>query len=409
MKYTLPAGALVQLTFLRAQFHEARGVDLDKPPSRIGLPTLFGGTDVVGRNAQTKFLLKIHTILKSKLKNETDIKTPEEWEANLNASRVMLAACIYVKSQISRPKANSALYRLINSNLGITGENVMDEEDKMICIQAAQKIMGASLLADANALLRDEKCDLLSDTEWHEFREFLDASVKANAANPYANYPVSSITGPLFQAGFAYAGTAIGYLIGTAAAESTHALRAKNQLTLGVASSLIFLRSTGPFGAALFAQVIAGKLFTTFSSVSMAHIMGTVFGILGRGVGVAVGLPLDVAYLALWKACTVINDYCKNNPDACANLLTGTRIHDGMHMIAGQEFSIKEMGAIKEESSSEPPVIEYQNGEILIPGEKPVPAIDWSQKLPPELVAELRKQILAINTTEAEPTAALVM
>ncbi len=58
MRYILPAGALTSLNFLRDDYQSERKVDLDQPPSLIGVPTLFGGTDVIARDKQTKFIKK---------------------------------------------------------------------------------------------------------------------------------------------------------------------------------------------------------------------------------------------------------------------------------------------------------------------------------------------------------------
>ncbi|HAU1853686.1 TPA: type IV secretion protein Dot, partial [Legionella pneumophila] len=85
MRYILPAGALTSLNFLRQDYKTEKQVDLDQPPSLIGVPTFFGGTDVVSRDKQTKFIKKMILVLRANLAKEEEITTPEQWEANLTA------------------------------------------------------------------------------------------------------------------------------------------------------------------------------------------------------------------------------------------------------------------------------------------------------------------------------------
>ncbi|ERI47366.1 hypothetical protein N749_14315 [Legionella pneumophila str. Leg01/20] len=49
MRYILPAGALTSLNFLRDDYQSERKVDLDQPPSLIGVPIFSGGTDVISQ------------------------------------------------------------------------------------------------------------------------------------------------------------------------------------------------------------------------------------------------------------------------------------------------------------------------------------------------------------------------
>lgn len=336
MHYILPTGSVARFDTLRNDYQEKRKIDLEGPQSAIGMPLFLGGTNVEGRLAQICFLEKIKMLLQPNLIAEVDMKSPADWQANLTASRIMIAACLYVQSQIPRPKNDSALYRIIDANLGITSHNYLDEADKEICNFAADRWISASAQAldEANAVLTKGGLNPFSEKEWRQFSKFIKKNCETSqAVNPYTNYPITSITQPLFGAVFAYTGATIGFLGGDVISHSTQAMSSRYKMTALVGSTLLVLGPAGPAGVALFAPVIAGKVITTFCSISLAHVLGVAMGILGQGVGLGVGLPLDLAYRLLWKACSVIGNQYNKATDITE--LSGIRIQDGMIVLAG--------------------------------------------------------------------------
>ncbi|WP_298625605.1 type IV secretion protein Dot [uncultured Legionella sp.] len=370
MRYILPADALTNINFLRVDYQKERNVDLDKSPSMFGTPIIFGGTDVVARDAQTKFIKKMMVVFAANLLKEEQITTSEQAEASLTASRVIIAACQYVQSQISKPKKNSVLYGLINKDLGITEENYLDDEDKNICNLAANRLINSSIMAieDANKALRIADMEPFSEVEWEQFSKYLaDAAKNATIENPYANYPITSITKPMFGAAFAYTGATIGFLGGGMVSESTKIMSTKVQMTALIGSTLLMLGPAGPMGVALFSQVIAGKLITSFCSISLGHILGTAMGILGQGVGMGIGLPLDAAYRLIWKTCSIIGTYYTDSQ----NPATGIRIKDGMRMIGGIEIkATSELELAELASNFELAKVEFKDNSIFIAGKE---------------------------------------
>lgn len=341
MRFILTAGCLTHFDALRDQYQKEKKIDLNIKPSKIGVPTLFGATDVESREAQISFLEKIHTIVQASLLKEEDINTPEQWQANVTASRILIAACLYVQSQIGWSKRNSTLYRLIECSLGITAKNYLDEEDKEMCYLAANRLVNSSKidLEEANFCLKKAKFGPLSERDWHAFSGFLSercSAVKAN--NAYSNYPFTSLTRPLFGAVFAYTGASVGYIGGDMISNSANGMVTKYRLTTLIGSSLLVLGPVSSTSIALFAPVIAGRLITTYCSISLAHILGVTMGLLGQGIGIGVGLPLDLAYQLIWKACALINDQC--GKDKSIPAITGLRIADGVALINGLVFEI---------------------------------------------------------------------
>jgi hypothetical protein len=409
MRYILPAGALLSINFLRKNYEEKRKVNLDVPPSLFGVPTMFGGTDVASRDKQTRFIQKMIVVLRANLAKEEDITNAQQWEANLTASRVILAACLFVQSQISSPKSNSALYNLINQHLGITSTNYMDEEDQEMCHLAANRVINSSIGAysEANATLRENNLKPFTEKEWKAFSEYVaeQATKAKQPKNPYTNYPITSITQPFFGAAFTYTGATIGYLSGDIMSQSSTTLSTKAQLTTYVGSTILMLGTAGPMGVALFSQIIASKLVTSFFSISMAHLLGTAAGLVGQGVGVGIGMPLDLAYRLLWKAAATVGTYYSTYPND--GKMTGLRISDGKTVINGIVLDYSTNDELAKDLQNKTVTI-TEDQKLLIDGkELKIPSDGAS--LPLEVINELKRQInlreLAKKETKVtEPT-----
>jgi hypothetical protein len=389
MHFILPKNTLVNLDFLREQYQGKKQINLSEDPSRFGRPVFFGGTDIISRRKQIQFLEKIQCVLGANLLSEERIATHEQWEANLTASRAMIAACLYITSQISRPKKNSALYCLLQQDLGITSENFLDEEDKEICFLAAKRLITSSISAldEANAHLKKAGKPPITEKEWDDFKSFLcKINVNKITANPYQNYPITSITQPLFGAAFAYAGASIGLLGGDMLSKSTKALTTKHKLTAAVGGTLLIIGSAGPAGVALFAPVFAEHLINYFCSITLAHVVGISMGLLGQGVGIGIGVPLDLAYRFLWHSCVVIGGY---NSTSKPILITGTRIADGVTVIHGIVIEATEINHLPEGQTQ---TLEIKEGALYV-NNKLLEAPKKGLTLPPEVLAELNAKL----------------
>ena len=404
MPFILPPGKLAKLSFIRKEYQAEKQVDLSEQPSWLGRPTLLGGTDVVNRKRQIEFLEKVHTILKINLLQREEItpKTTDiEWESNLTASRAMIAAALYVKSQIYGSKRRSVLYRLIEDDLGITTENYIDEEDEAECVFAARRIFLSSLNAfdDANTVLRQEKIKPFSSEEWKAFQDFLCAKDLKKLSTPQSKYPITCITQKLFGSVGAWTGATVGMLSGDVMSHSTKALSSKTQLTAFVGSSLLVFGSAGPAGVALFAPAIAERLISAFCSISLAHILGISMGIVGQGVGIGVGVPLDLAYQLLWNTCKLIGAYGQTSKRP---LITGTRIKDGMSVLYG--VPVEELPTLPDNYIKLSVEI-TDDGKLYIDG-KPIEIPETGVQLPAEVIEQLKVKFKAPTTPLEKETAA---
>ncbi|VEB36493.1 hypothetical protein [Legionella cherrii] len=398
MHFILAPGCIAKFNHLRKDYEAERHVDLNAKPSMIGTPVFFGGTDVVSRSKQVAFLEKVKAVLKVHLLHEEDIKTPLQRQAYIIAERFMIAACLFVQSQIGSSKRNSALYRIIEDNLGVTTENFMDDEDKETCYLTAERLLKTpSAFEHANIALGKDGHKPFTEKEWNEFAEFLKVMChKKEVPDQVKNFPVISFTQPLFGAAFSYVGATVGVVLAEGVSNSTTAISPRVQLTALVGSTLLIFSPAGTTGVALFAPVIATRLLTSFCTISLAHLMGTAAGYLGQGVGIGIGFPFDAAYNLLWSVCSLISSYYSKIPELAP--IDGIRIADGATIIAGIPVQLVPENALPEGCTKK--IVEItEQGEIRIEGEE----VKESQKpmqIPPEVIEELKKQLASRTQTQ---------
>lgn len=395
MRYILPTDALDKLSLLRLQYQKIKNINIDDKPSMIGMPTMFGGTNVRSRRAQIIFLEKIKTVLQANLKKLDEVTSPEELIASVTAWRFYLSACWYVQAQNAK---KGTLSGLIDNDLGINNENFFDDEDKENCFATAQRFIATkNALEDANIALVKAKLRPFTEIEWREFTEYLnEANIKKTSTNSYSDYPITSITQPLFRAAFAYSGATIGLLSGDVISQSTKGMSAKYQLTAFVGGTLLLFGPAGPTGVALFAPVIASKLITAFCSITLAHVLGVTLGVLGHGIGTAVGLPLDMAYHLFWKVCSLVAEYYYTEPTLPA--ITGIRIFDGKLFLSGIEINVMTEETLDELDKKQ--TIELkEDGSMYLDG-KAIITPNSGIQLPSEVIDEL-KEHLKIRLAEA--------
>ncbi|QMT59695.1 hypothetical protein [Legionella sp. PC997] len=402
MHFILTPGRIEKFNRLRKTYEEEKHVDLNEKPSMIGTPIFFGGTDVLSRNKQVSFLEKVNAVLKIHLLREQDIKTPAQRQVYIIAARFMIAASLYVQSQIGSSKRNSALYRIIENNLGVTDENFLDEEDKETCYLTAERLIKTPhALEHANVFLEKEGLKPFSEREWKQFADYLgEMCHKKEVPEQIKKFPVISITQPLFGAAFAYVGATVGVVLAEGATNSTTAISPRVKLTALVGSTLLIFSPAGATGVALFAPVIATKLFTSFCTISLAHLMGTAAGYLGQGVGIGVGFPFDAAYNLLWSICSLISRHYSKTPELAP--IDGIRIVDGATIMAGIPIQWVAENALPEGCTKK--IVEItEEGEIRIEGEE-IKDSQTPMQIPPEVIEELKKQLASRSTQASEPT-----
>lgn len=387
MPFVLAPNALLNLDFLRDKYQNEKSINLNEPKPILSAPVMFGGTDVETRRAQIEFLEKMHLLLKAHFIKGEDISTHEDLQTSVTSSRIMLAAIVYVRSQISSSKRRSVLYRLLEDDLGISQYNDLDQEDEEICILAAKRYVthSISVFDQANAVLRKANHSPLNPLEWDHFNTFLCERSNKIPDSRYSSYPITKISQRFFGAAGAYTGATVGMLAGDVLSHSSYSSSNKMKLTAMVGTSMVVFGSAGSAGVALFAPVVAERLLSAFCSISLAHILGVSMEFLGQGVGVSVGLPLDLACALICYACKTISSYTFNTQTP---LLTGIRVSDGTLVFNG--IAIKPMPEDQVPADCQTITIDMRDGRLYI-NDQEVTASETT--LPAEFIERLETKL----------------
>lgn len=369
MRFILIPGVLEGFTNIRAEYETLRKIKLDETPSMLGMPTMFGGTDVKNRRKQISFLEKMKLLLDKFLHDENEFRSDldkfstnmekinnlvidssdklkslleAKWRANLMASRILIAAVLFIQDQIGSSKENSVLYCLANKHLGVTNENYLDDEDKEICYRTAAELVNSiDAFTHVNNELSVVAEKSFTKEEWDLFVSFIKKQeLKRTTTKPVENnYPVTTFIQPVFETAFSYVGSTIGWVVAEAVSNSSVAITPRLQVTSLVSTAVIGIGTAGPAGVALLAPTIAAKLINSFCTISLASITGTAMGYVGKGTGVLVGLPFDLVYNLLFAAGSLIAKYATGTPNP--STIDGIRIADGVLVIKNNPIQFK--------------------------------------------------------------------
>lgn len=395
MLFILGPNKFPNLKQLRQKYQDEKNINLNASQSFFTMPTSLGGVDLLVRKEQIEFMEKILFILKPNLFNANDIKTDQELESSLNSARTVLAASLYLKSQINS-KRRSVLYRLLDDMLGINETNYLDEEDQeTCCLKAREVITSEFFLEHANDSLRGSEIPNLSEKEWTNFKDFLTSKVATKKTpDSYSHYPITHVTQKLCGAAGAYTGATIGILSGELISSSTRVFSSQMQLTTLIGGTILIFQSAGPAGVALFAPAIAERLIGTFCSISLAYILGTSMRLLGQGVGIGIGMPLDLSYQLLHATCRMAGSYISSSPET---LMSGLRISDGMTVLNGIALEARSIDNVPPEFKIM--TVDIREDKLYINGQL---IDDTELKLPEETLELLKEKLNTSRSQEVE-------
>lgn len=369
MHFILAPGAIEKLATLRKAYETERHVQLDSKPSIFGLPTMFGGTDLITRRNQISFLEKIKAVLGRFLLRDEEISSSKEWQAKLMSSRILIAACLYVQKEIASSQERSALYRLINQFLGVTAENHLDTEDKELCYCTAYKLVDQlNVFNHLNNELRLLGKKEFTKDEWTKFSNFIskESQIKETMNAVNSTYPVTTFIQPFFESAFAYVGSTIGSVVAEVVSGSAAAIARRIQLSSLIGGvTLFFVGPAGAAGIALIAPEVATRLISTFCINSFSQITGKTMALVGIGAGAVVGLPVDFAYNAITATGSLFS-----STEITFARINGIRLSDGVLMAEGNPMRLNL--TLQNQEVLEPIVFDTQDaGPIMLEDKEP--------------------------------------
>jgi hypothetical protein len=395
MPFFLPRNALFNLSTIRAEYQTKKNINIDRVPSLSIPSSLFWSVDVTNRKAQIEFLEKWLFVLKPNTFKEEDITNEEEWGAHVTASRIMVAVALCIQSQIRKVNRHSELSELINEKLGIASNNLMDKEDKEVCLFGAKRLVESKdAFNEANAALTTAKRKPFTPREWDKFTTYLrERTNEKPAHDPYADYPITNISQKLFGEVFAFAGVTAAIITTDALRKSTNGYSNRLKLGVLVGSTLIVCTVFGPSGAQ-YAPIVTDGLIAAVGYIGLSAIFSKGMRVVGQGVGFTVGYPLDLTCQLLYTTCKTVGVYCYPLEK---NHITGMRIADGCPVSEGMVL----IPANKLPTEYQTVNVDIRDGQIFINGEQ-APVTEAGIELSSGIIDHITKKGIIYDSDSKE-------
>lgn len=337
MSFVLSDDFVTQLSQLRKNYEKKAVVDLETAPQPYAFSRFFGAPDIESRKKQIFFIEQWINVFKVDIPESAFLSIIEESPRHILALRILMSVCFYTTSQIEgsysvRSGASSTLEKLIFEAMGVTPTNYIDSKTKDRCFLAAhQYLMKEDRLEIINAHLSSP----FDEKQWGEFLIFIARQYGALDSKYKTNYPITSLMVPIVAKPLELAGYATGYVFGDMIGKSSELLSTRSTMTALLGSCVFAVAGSGAsLGVILFVPTCAGRILDTFCGISLAWLMGTALGLVGKGVGFGVGMSLDLSCKLLYNACDLLASLCRDHPKLTGtSLITGHRIIDGVEFI----------------------------------------------------------------------------
>lgn len=382
MTYCLDDDFLKKLLTIRSDYEQIKKIDLDKTPQPYAVSCFFGATNIKARDNQTRFIQKLLEALDDALlkpdaleKENILLVKPEALKKHVDALRVLMVLAFYIKSQVDktytiRSSSSAELIRLLDSALKLDEGFVIDEETRSVALHTAQEFVASKGRRDKLNQTLNQK---ISVAEWKGLTHFIDNQCLAIEKKPTLSLPVTSLIVPPCEWTMEMTGYTTGYILGKVISKSTESQPVRALITSGLSS--LFYFAMGPSGTVAFmlvAPTYAGKLVETFFGVISAAVCGSTMKTIGKGVGFAVGLPIDLSCKAVYQACLALSSLLhgkKTHHLTGFNLVTGQRVVEGteMNLIKTTEENLKKVFA-ENEKSVQPIPMQVTETDLIIHG-----------------------------------------
>ena len=359
MPYIVPNDLANKLADIRTPYTGFVKKDLNTTSQPWGISCWCGATNILARKNQITLIETIYKTQLSRFFNKegqlllTPTSPREDVNAYFDGMRVLMAATFYIKSEISalywlRSATNSKLFNLIDEALALPKDNIIDEATRNCALATTEAFMNR---ATAPQILDNDLIALNAEPEWKKFKAFIVKQCADLKIEP-TNYPITQFLMPVFGKPFEFVGYAIGWTAGGFLARSNYTQTQRLNLTSGLGNLLYTLAGGGgvmAMGLGFVAPTIADRLFTHYTEITLAWLLGATMNLIGRGAGALVGLPLDATYQA---ACYAVASLYSTNgkplpPISGFNLVNGDCYDKGIRIQTTEENQAIEQIALQ--------------------------------------------------------------
>lgn len=392
MIYLMPENAVEALRQLRKDYIKQKGIDPAQPQPWLARPTSLGGVDHKAKNEQILLIERLLCMLEKDLNG--GYADPNTREQHYKAAcRILLAGVMYLREQIAADYAakhlhsphNSVLYHLISEAMGINGTNRPDEEDQKIAFATALvAFQSPGALTRANAQLAAAKYPEFDADQYLKFLDFLqNRSRNTPEVSEWVRWPASTLGKEVGSLAGETIGLTGGFLSGQVVSTSLPFMTTQRSLAHLMVKGVVLAGLSGTGGMLFVAPAVASKLLEVFCQVLFAMSMRRACKKGGEYAGMAIGIPLDLA----WKGAHTIGTQIYHWQKGATPGLSGYRLADGKHVVKGvvMDSQIRQ----EENTQTKTLLVEETEDAYLVAGE----AIQ-KDELMDAVIAELQKRQL---------------
>lgn len=338
MPFILSNEFIEKLHSLRKNYQIKSGVNLQDPQQPDRIHCFFGAKDIGVRRNQILFLEKWLLVLKKDLLSEsTPIVSTKKY---LRALSILVSASLYIQSQVEktyklRSSSAAILVHLFNNALGINPNNLLDNQTQSYCLNTTRHYLSKEGRWDR---LNSSLDSPFTQKQWDDFLNFLDK--QQTLLGSQSKYPITQFITPIIAIPVQTLAETTGYIVGEIMGKSLGSLDAK-YLLLAAAGSGVMLTVNSISAQTTFFLLapFAERLLSTLSGVSTAWVFSKTGQLVGKGLGMGIGLPLDLGW-KLISECRSSLLHSKTNQSQSSEEINGISLIKKSRFVDGCEFSL---------------------------------------------------------------------
>jgi len=189
---------------------------------------------------------------------------------------------------------------------------------------------------------------LFTEKQWSDLSIFITTHCNLLDPKYKSDYPITLVMMSMISRPMEMVGSATGYIVAGALVNSGSFYPVRYALT-GIIGSCVFVLvgPAGSTGAMLLAPTVVGHALDFFCGASLAWFMRRALRLIGQGVGLGVGVSLDLSRMLLQNASDVIDHLQRNHPT-----FTGTDLIAG-YPIEDIQFTLEEFESVDDQPQEE--------------------------------------------------------
>lgn len=337
MPFVLSNNFIDQLKKIRQNYEKEAGIKLDKASQPYAISLFFGAKDVDSRKKQILLIEQWVEVFRHSSFTAA-LNSKEAFEDYITALHVLMTVTFYIKYQIDGTYtfgfgAPTLLERLMHEAMGVNPKNVIDDQTLASCLSATKRFLATEgSFESVNARLKTR----ITDEQWLDFVGFVTTQYKLLDEKLKTEYPITVVMMSAMEKPMELVGNATGYLAANVLVKSSAFHPVRYALTTMIGSGVFLLIGpTTNVGLLLLVPTISGQAIDFCCGASLAWAMGTALKWVGKGVGMGVGIPLDMSKKLAYKTYSLFESAPEQDPT-----LKGIVLTDGHPVVNGEDLSM---------------------------------------------------------------------